>query len=504
MKFYKKLNKKVKKVSCQVFTLKGQLIDCFFIKIQKFLNIFKKKRPNYFIVCGFSESDKLHFVKMMKEIFKDDKDYLFFSEVSALETTRILNKDIISNSEIDIINFEKISSLFGSSRCLKIIFLVRDPRDLISSFHPSAPGQFFQGYDYCLFLKDNIKSYTNPGILTIYNSIKSIENSNVNIIKIKNENLNQSLEKEIKKLVNFINFDFSCGRERFDEIFSGLDIPEEKFEKQKIFSDSPSWVKDERLIRVFRQIELCSDIEKIACTLGYPSLDEILEKYGITISSLTINYGTIVLFHTDDDLYKHEANRCIKYIEKLGLKYDVTVIPKKSQWVENCAMKSKILLDARKRLRGPILYVDVDAVIHKDPWPYLSQYEGDFGVYFHSNGELMSGTILINDTQKAMGLLQEWVASQDSSPLEWDQKVLEELISSYEKNDNSGTGKINIQRLPPSFCYVFDKLYSSFHGEIFIEHLQASRQVKRPLGSGSVRRENRILEIHENAGSDGS
>lgn len=504
MKFYKKLNKKVKKVSCQVFTLRRQLIDCFFIEIQKFLNIFKKKRPNYFIICGFSERDKLHLVKMMKEIFKDDKDYLFFSGASALETKRILNKNIISNSEIDIIEFEKISTLFGSSRCLKIIFLVRDPRDLISSFHPSTPGQFFQGYDHRFFLKDNIKSYTDPGISTIYNCIKSIENNNNAIIKIKNENLNESLEKEITKLANFIDFDFSGGRDKFDEIFSGLDFPEEKFKKQKIVSDEPSWVQDERLIRVVRQIKLCGDIESIACSLGYLSLDEILDVYGITVPSLTINYGTIVLFHTDDDLYKNEAERCIKYIEKLGLKYDATVIPKKSQWVENCAMKSKILLDARKRLRGPILYVDVDAVIHKDPWPYLSQYEGDLAVYFHSNGELMSGTILINDTQKAMCLLEEWVTLQDSSPLEWDQRVLEELISSYEKNDNSGTRKINIQRLPPSFCYVFDKLYSSFYGEIFIEHLQASRQVKRPLGSGSVRRENRILEIHENAGSDGS
>jgi len=283
-------------------------------------------------------------------------------------------------------------------------------------------------------------------------------------------------------------------------------IPPESRTKQQyseyLKGPLPPWLSDRHLLfRVSRQLRLFPELEETAVKLGYPPLEKLLSTHSKTLPDLSTRNGTIVLFHTDDPIYREEARRCIQSIEVLGLKYDLTVIPPGSSWVENCAIKPAIIAEARRRIRGPILYLDVDAVVHRDPWPYLAQYDGDMAVYVHQDGELISATILVNDTQGARKLLKTWQEEQKKDPQTWDQRILQGIM----EEDEAGARRFNIQRLPPNYLYIFDKRYSYLYGDVVIEQLQASREheFKKNL-KGLKRRRRRISQLAGNFGEKGS
>jgi hypothetical protein len=360
--------------------------------------------------------------------------------------------------------------------------------------HQSVPGQFFQGFDYQYFISGSIRSMTKPGISATQDEVKNISKLPVRSLRIKYEELTANPQR-VQELI-----EFSTGIQ-MSGLFSDFykkDIPNDF--KRALNSvravesvEQPAWTTSGRLERVCRQIQLFPELEQIAIELGYPSVDDVLHRFGISPPLLKVSRGTIVLFHTDDTIYHDEAKRCIQYLEKLNLEYDLTCIPSGEGWVENCAMKPTVLLEARKRLRGPLLYIDVDAIVHKDPWGYLSQYDGDMAVYVHSDGELLSGTIWLNDTVGSIRILERWLENQQKNKKDWDQRVLQAIMENSETC--SGEEHFSFQRLPPNFCYVFDKEMSYLFGDIIIEQLQASRAVKNPDGEGTERRRKRIKEL---------
>ena len=92
-------------------------------------------------------------------------------------------------------------------------------------------------------------------------------------------------------------------------------------------------------------------------------------------------------------------------------------------------MKPGVLVGMRRKHRGPMLYVDVDAVFHRNPWPSLAALDCDIAAYHEPDGHLLSGTLYINDTPAAATLLDEWAAACGANPDEWDQLVLERILA---------------------------------------------------------------------------
>jgi len=255
----------------------------------------------------------------------------------------------------------------------------------------------------------------------------------------------------------------------------------------------PAWTNPDRLERALRQIRLFPQLEEVAAAWGYEPFETICALYGLEPDEPSMPRGTIVAFHTDDAMYRAEAERFARRLDALGLPYDITVVPPRDQWVENCAMKAEFLQDVRKRVRGPLLYLDVDSYVHADPWPYLSQYDGDAAAYVHRDGEMMTGSILLNDTAGSSWVLKEWVERQKQNPLEWDQRVLQAII--LEQEANHETQEIAFQRLPPNLCYIFDKHYPFLSGHVLIEQLQVSREIKSPDGARTQGRRKRVEEL---------
>lgn len=210
--------------------------------------------------------------------------------------------------------------------------------------------------------------------------------------------------------------------------------------------------------------------------------------------------GEIVAFFTSNSFYVHEARRMIASAVRLGLEVTATAIESAGSWVRNAAMKPSFLLKERRHKRGPLLYVDVDAVFHRNPWPALASFDGDLAVHYSDNGRLISATILINDTPAALRLIEIWKERCDEDPDIWDQLVLQQIIA---EDQASGARQFQVGSLPVSFCWIFDRLTNEKTDVVYIEQLQASRQATHKkrlfgrVGKRLRRRRERVRQIEE-------
>lgn len=208
--------------------------------------------------------------------------------------------------------------------------------------------------------------------------------------------------------------------------------------------------------------------------------------------------GMTVAFFTPDRIYETEKNRLLRSAERLGLPVDAQAIEPAGSWVRNASLKPGVLLGMRRKHVGPMLYVDVDAVFHRDPWPALATLDCDIAAYYEPDGHLLSGTLFINHTQAALALLEEWAAACAASPDEWDQLVLERLIA---RDAASDAPRFRVAVLPVAYCWIFDKTDNAPCAEVYIEHLQASREAKQRkrafgrVGRAVRRRRDRVREV---------
>ncbi|WP_454689039.1 putative nucleotide-diphospho-sugar transferase [Achromobacter aloeverae] len=217
-------------------------------------------------------------------------------------------------------------------------------------------------------------------------------------------------------------------------------------------------------------------------------------------ATAAVPMGMIAAFFTRDSVYEAEKNRFLRSAELLGLPADVVPIESTGSWVRNAAMKPRVLAALRGKHRGPLLYVDVDAVFHRNPWPELLSLDCDIAAYYEPEGHLLSGTLLINDTPAAAALLEAWARACAADPEAWDQVVLERLIA---EDAARAQPRYRLCRLPVAFCWIFDKTNNESCDAVHIEHLQASREARqrkrvfgRP-GKAVRRRRERAVAIEQ-------
>ncbi|MDF7676941.1 putative nucleotide-diphospho-sugar transferase [Neisseriaceae bacterium ESL0693] len=186
---------------------------------------------------------------------------------------------------------------------------------------------------------------------------------------------------------------------------------------------------------------------------------------------------TVVAYHTDDELYRNEAKRMCASALRLGIKVKTTVVQSQGDWVRNTSFKSDYLLHERRLVKGPMLYVDVDAVFHRSPLAYLAQLDCDIAAHYDlGDGHLISATLFFQDTPAVHELLAQWHQQCLARPDVWDQKVLQDIL---EEDQQSSQPHYRIARLPVGFCWVFDRENNlkAAKQPVYIEQLQAGRMV---------------------------
>lgn len=180
---------------------------------------------------------------------------------------------------------------------------------------------------------------------------------------------------------------------------------------------------------------------------------------------------TVFGFYTDDPVYEKHAKMLKASASKFGIDVELYKILQ-DEWQTIIAYKTKFIAEMRRKLSGPILYIDVDALILEDIRPYFLNIKKDIAVHYLDDSNLMSGTIFLNDTPNTHTLINEWEKCQEENPNIWDQIILEKILNEWESFN-----KISIHRLSPSYTFIYDtslKTYGNQYKPI-IEHYQASR-----------------------------
>ena len=143
----------------------------------------------------------------------------------------------------------------------------------------------------------------------------------------------------------------------------------------------------------------------------------------------------IVGFYTTNTPYEQEYLQLKETMDHYGLSYHFYPIDNTGKWESNCAMKSKVLLQALDDFNDNILYLDSDArILQQPPFEQIEKDVPGICVWhpkYRRNGETLSGTIYFPNNDVSRALIKEWIAEQQKNTNEWDQRVLERIYKKH-------------------------------------------------------------------------
>jgi len=168
----------------------------------------------------------------------------------------------------------------------------------------------------------------------------------------------------------------------------------------------------------------------------------------------------------------------IPSLKKFGLNYDIEYIKNKGSWRENIQYKPILIYNMLLKYKCPIVSLDADAIIEKNPLLFKSLTDCDYACHFYDWGlwynkpgkeEMLGGTQYFNYNNKVITLVKEWMKQQKIQHT-WAQKVLEGLLN---QNKN-----IKIYRLPIEYCFIKTGKHPEIRKNAVIYHNQVSRQYR--------------------------
>jgi len=230
----------------------------------------------------------------------------------------------------------------------------------------------------------------------------------------------------------------------------------------------------------------------------------------------------IIACYSRGTSYEREAQILRASLDRAGMRAHYIIgFDDRGDWYRNTSYKAQFIADMRASMRGPLLYLDVDAFVHENCTLYFQKLAlrgYDFGAHFFAGprkghdfrrscrclrGEpctrdhwMLSGTLFLNDTEPCQRLVRTWAAMNDvlqSAGLTTGggQKNLWFLTTCMDD--------LKVQRLPGRYTYVFDKAKGYPKDEpCIIEHTIASRENRgSSKGRTNRARTERIEELRE-------
>ena len=415
---------------------------------------------------------------------------LSLEKCSAVSTVHRLDSVFVTADLDDVTRSSGITSRLSRARHLVVVMATADPKVMVCRRDSRVQGLWPDGADYRLQIGDEgLKSFTEPGVLARLNGQQQwIGQTGVQVIEVSREQLVTDPSAALLQIVSALK-----GRNA-GALSKAIQLAANRAEtlegQPDVFSDQ------ECLKRLATQLAVYPKLAEISAELGYQPLPTD------SLPSVPARRGTIVAFHTPDEVYRAEAARLRSTLEALDLEYRFFEVSPENNWVRTTLLKPSWILQAREEMSGPLLYVDVDAFVHHDPWPYLEYLEGDMGAVVYRNGQLNSATLWINDTENAREILRRWRDSADNrreadrGDLEptgdnGDQGVLKQVVLADEASSHP---RFVFHRLPVNLAYIFDRTDTYRVGPVVIEQLQVSRE---SLGHDKrlARRRERLLEL---------
>lgn len=444
-------------------------------------------KPVHIVVCGPDDGTAQVLMDMLPRLFEPSEVSVVWGQ--ALWASAVRSRVIISWDADDASRSDQIDNTLSRTRHLVWMAAVADPRELVSDPSEVLSHHFAQGADYRLHVDGRTRSLTQPGVISRSRDVLHlIAQFGNRVVVVKREAVLSDARTVLDALTRVVSENGGPTVQSADSIetVAGMTLR------------PPSETAPDKAVRIDSQRQRFPELDQVAKELGYPSLSPVTQTAEVAAR------GLIVAFHTPDEVYRAEAERLRRSVEALGLEYVISVVEPESNWVRTTLLKPTWIAPVRKKLRGPLLYVDVDAFVHSDPWPYVQDIKADMAAVVYKNGQLNSATLWINDTPGAELILSEWAAGAgdrrgaDQGDLEHtgdngDQGVLKLVVEAEEQKVNPA---FSFGRLPPNLATIFDRTDEYRFGPVAIEQLQVSREVTGRTKRLSRRRD-RLKELSD-------
>lgn len=167
--------------------------------------------------------------------------------------------------------------------------------------------------------------------------------------------------------------------------------------------------------------------------------------------------------------YAEDAKGLVRTLDDFNLRHDIHAVDDLGGWQRNTQYKAAFMrrmLDEHSD--EDVLWLDADARVRQRP--VLFDVLGtDIAVHYRDGRELLSGTLWMRPNETTRALCDLWIQRCSENSGEWDQRALQWAIEQ--------SPELRVHRLPPTYTMIFDTM--AHHGPPVIEHMQASRRLKR-------------------------
>lgn len=178
-----------------------------------------------------------------------------------------------------------------------------------------------------------------------------------------------------------------------------------------------------------------------------------------------------ISYFTNGNGYEIEAAGLINTLNQFNLEYQVCPEKPFSGWQQAAQFKARFIERMMVQFPSrPLVWVDADARIRQ--YPELFDFiECDAAAHYFRGKELLTGTLFFGGTERALDLVRGWIHENEQFPKGrfGDQKNFQNIV---ERALN-----LDFKRLPAPYTLIFDMMKKQ--GPPIIEHLQASRRLKR-------------------------
>lgn len=121
---------------------------------------------------------------------------------------------------------------------------------------------------------------------------------------------------------------------------------------------------------------------------------------------------TVISFYTQDWEYPVYAQRLMQDCQRLGLDYRIEELPSDQDYVKNCNKKPLFIRQKLMELQRPVLWVDADGSILKDPTslrdPHISKHDLAGNTADWDANKIHVGSIWFNYSPAAIELVNDW------------------------------------------------------------------------------------------------
>ncbi|EPX78080.1 hypothetical protein [Salipiger mucosus] len=236
----------------------------------------------HIITAGYGRAGTTLFYNMLRHTLKGGFE-LPEKEVPAMQW---IDKpgNFCTKRPFDIFEIPNILQKNAGRKRVDLIISLRDPRDMLVSFHKSVPDDYFVSADYCYFSpKGRTPTKTAPGIIPTQDAIAKIATSGLfpnGVFLLKYEDLVANPENIKEKLSagldlefegNFSDFHTQAIPEDLSRALNGV----RPVQKEEI----PKWKKPEHRERIIEQFTSFPELHDILIALNYEKDESWFEEF---------------------------------------------------------------------------------------------------------------------------------------------------------------------------------------------------------------------------------